>query len=125
MVNSSSSESPRPQVSLTVLVPVYNERFLVSTSLERLKTLEQSPDISKIQVIVVDDASTDGTGEVLRFLQSDLEGRENGKIFWVFLRHERNRGKGAAIQTALSRAMGDVTSFTMRISSTIRPTLSE
>jgi hypothetical protein len=54
MIEAPSSGSQQPQVSLTVLVPVYNERYLVSRSLERLKILEQSPVISEIQVIVVE-----------------------------------------------------------------------
>ena len=51
--------------SLSVLVPVYNEQFLVATSLDRLRVLESSPALSRIEVIVVDDKSTDDTPEVL------------------------------------------------------------
>src|SRR6478752_380496 len=56
----------RPMTSLSVLVPVYNEEHLVSRSLSRLEVLETSPDLERIQVIVVDDCSTDRTPERLR-----------------------------------------------------------
>jgi glycosyltransferase involved in cell wall biosynthesis len=42
-------------LSLSVLVPVYNEQHLVETSLARLETLTESPLLSRLQVIVVDD----------------------------------------------------------------------
>jgi glycosyltransferase involved in cell wall biosynthesis/phospholipid N-methyltransferase len=108
-------------LSLSVLVPVYNEEHLVATSLSRLEILETSPLLSRVQVIVVDDCSRDGTAEVLnRFISTKglaargdgaprTVGRPGSRIEWTFLRHERNCGKGRAIQTALAHANGDVT----------------
>lgn len=107
--------------SLSVLVPVYNEQHLVSTSLGRLEILEGSPHLERVQVVVVDDCSRDATGEVLRAfaaargvqwlengpIENGVElcghGRQ-GKFQWVFLRHVMNGGKGRAIRTALAEA---------------------
>ena len=118
--------------SLTVLVPVFDEQYLVTASLERLRVLEQSPLLDRLQVIVLDDASRDRTAEVLAAYAAGLgitlapapphaprapgpipvvergAGRA-GKIDWLFLRHLRNGGKGAAIRTALARADGEIT----------------
>ena len=94
--------------SLSILVPVYNEQHLVTASLERLRVLEQSPDLERIQVIVVDDCSRDRTPEVLRAFEADVRGRPGSRIEWVFLRHVRNLGKGAAVRTALSHANCEV-----------------
>jgi glycosyltransferase involved in cell wall biosynthesis len=52
--------------SLSVIVPVYNEEHLVASSLERLHVLATSPVLARVQVIVVDDGSTDRTGDALR-----------------------------------------------------------
>src|SRR4051794_38496400 len=93
--------------SLSVLVPVYNERFLVASSLERLKILATSPDLERIEVIVVDDASKDDTPQVLEEFQQRLG--PDPKMTWLFLRHERNGGKGQAIRTALERATCEIT----------------
>jgi glycosyltransferase involved in cell wall biosynthesis len=120
--------------SLTVLVPVYNEQHLVATSLARLEVLEASPLLERIQVIVVDDSSKDRSPEVLaafaaqrgvalappslpapRAASGELppvaeRGRgRKGKIDWLFLRHARNGGKGAAIRTGLARADAAIT----------------
>jgi glycosyltransferase involved in cell wall biosynthesis len=93
--------------SLSVLVPVYNEQHLVATSLERLKVLETSAHLDRVEVIVVDDCSKDDTPAILeRFRQSLAPG---GKLSWIFLRHEKNGGKGKAIQTALDRATCELT----------------
>ncbi len=89
--------------SLSVLVPVYDEEHLVAASLERLEVLARSPRLSRVQVVVVDDCSSDGTAEVLRRFQAERAGR-GGKMEWLFLRHARNGGKGKAVRTALAHA---------------------
>jgi glycosyltransferase involved in cell wall biosynthesis len=86
--------------SLSVLVPVYNERHLVEAALKRLLALKHEL-INSLQPIVVDDCSDDGTWDVLRRLA-----REDERL--IVMRHDQNRGKGAAIRTALARATGDI-----------------
>ena len=92
--------------SLSVLVPVYNEEYLVAESLGRLEVLGDSPHLSRVEVIVVDDRSTDGTPGVLAAFAAS---RASSRLTWRFLRHERNGGKGAAIRTALAEATGELT----------------
>ena len=53
-----------PSTTLSILVPVYNEQYLVCPSLERLKILAESPLLDRIEIIVVDDGSTDDTGAI-------------------------------------------------------------
>jgi len=86
--------------SLSVLVPVYNERYLVETSLRRLLALKDNI-IHRMEVIAVDDCSTDGSWEILQRIAA-----EDDRV--VLLRHERNMGKGAALRTALERATGEI-----------------
>ena len=95
------------RTSLSVLVPVYNEQHLVATSLARLEILAASPSIERVEVIVVDDCSTDGTADVLRRFAAEREATP-GPIAWRFLRHEKNGGKGKAIQTALAHATCEI-----------------
>jgi glycosyltransferase involved in cell wall biosynthesis len=95
-------------ISLSILVPVYNEQHLVTTSLDRLHTLESSPDIGRIQVIVIDDCSTDGTPQILSAYAARMRSARGSRIEWYFERHARNGGKGAAIRTALAHADCDV-----------------
>ena len=92
---------PRTPIDLatarvSVLVPVYNERDTVETIVD----LIQSSPIQK-EIICVDDASTDGTKEILESLLAA------GKIDTLF-RQPVNCGKGAAIRRALSLSTGDI-----------------
>jgi glycosyltransferase involved in cell wall biosynthesis len=81
--------------TLSVLIPVYNEK---DTVLELLRRVEAVTLPVEKQLVVVDDASTDGTREILRSL---APGRAKVVL------HERNRGKGAAVRSALEHATGD------------------
>lgn len=80
-------------MKLSVLIPVYNEEHTVEEVLRRVDAV----DLEK-EIIVVDDCSTDKTPQILSKLQ-----REN----LVVITHDHNRGKGAAIRTALAAASGD------------------
>jgi glycosyltransferase involved in cell wall biosynthesis len=97
-----ATESAGRGVHLSVVVPVYNERYLAAKSIARLLTLE-SPLVERLDVIVVDDGSTDGTRAILRDLAAQYRDRID------YIEHDRNRGKGAAVRTGISRARGDVT----------------
>ena len=80
---------------MSVLVPVYNEHATLETLLHSVLAVP----VDK-EVLVVDDGSRDGTREVLRELATRLPIR-------AFF-HEKNRGKGAAIRTALAEARGEI-----------------
>jgi glycosyltransferase involved in cell wall biosynthesis len=99
------------QTSLSVLVPVFNEQHLVRESLQRLRLLEQSEHLERVEVIVVDDCSTDDSRQIVeRFLAELPATQGRGPEFsWILLKHDRNRGKGQAVQTALARATCDIT----------------
>ncbi|HJX37415.1 MAG TPA: glycosyltransferase family 2 protein [Anaerolineae bacterium] len=80
-------------MKLSVLIPVYNEEATLAEVVRRVAEVGL-----EMEIIVVDDCSTDGTPEVLSSLKQ--EGL-------VVLTHDVNRGKGAAIRTALAAASGD------------------
>jgi glycosyltransferase involved in cell wall biosynthesis len=79
---------------LTIVVPVYNEEHTIRQVLEALIAQSIPGDF---EIIVVDDGSTDRTKELL---QASWHSRH------VNVRHETNRGKGAAVRTGISRASG-------------------
>jgi len=99
----------KTSTTLSILVPVYNEQYLVIPSLERLIFLADSPLLDHIEVIVVDDGSTDQTSAVLREFELSMTPAPIPKLEWLFLHHEVNQGKAAAIQTALIRATAELT----------------
>ena len=85
---------------LSVLIPVYNEAATITQIVEQVIAVALEG-VTK-QIVIVDDGSTDGTRQIL----DDLAGRWPDLITVAL--HEENRGKGAAIQTALAHATGDV-----------------
>jgi glycosyltransferase involved in cell wall biosynthesis len=99
----------KTSATLSILVPVYNEQYLVRASLERLKLLADSPLLEHIEVIVVDDGSTDRTNAILRDFESTVAAHPGRKLNWIFVYHEANQGKAAAIRTALQRASAELT----------------
>ena len=83
-------------MKISVLIPVYNEK---KTLLDVLELVDRV-DFEK-EIIVVDDCSTDGTKELLE--KHFDGGKGNVRTFY----HDVNRGKGAAIRTAISKASGE------------------
>ncbi|HEV2664076.1 MAG TPA: glycosyltransferase family 2 protein [Blastocatellia bacterium] len=83
---------------LSILMPVYNEANTIHEIIKRIEAADLG-DVRK-ELIIVDDASKDGTREAL----DDL--RKNGLLKVYF--HAQNMGKGAALRTALTYATGDI-----------------
>ncbi len=83
-------------MKLSILIPVYNEIKTIEKIIQKVKEQE----IRKIQIIVVDDGSTDGTRE---FLKKSLFKKVDKIIY-----HKKNKGKGAAIRSAQKKVIGDI-----------------
>ncbi|NJO40169.1 MAG: glycosyltransferase family 2 protein [Cyanobacteria bacterium CRU_2_1] len=83
-------------MKLSVVIPCFNELGTIGQVIQAVKA---SP-VKELEIIVVDDCSTDGTRELLR---STLEIEVEQVIY-----HSRNRGKGAALRSGFSAATGDV-----------------
>ena len=90
----SESKISRDQFLLSVVIPVYNETGTISEVLDRVTFAP-----FRKEIIVVDDGSTDGTRQI-------LEDTKNKAIKICY--HDRNYGKGRALQTGFSAATGDV-----------------
>jgi glycosyltransferase involved in cell wall biosynthesis len=82
-------------LSLSIIIPCYNERATVTEIVQRVRAC--APDA---EIVVVDDGSTDGSRDALR----ELEGQPNLRILY----HDRNRGKGAAVRAGIAAAAGEV-----------------
>jgi glycosyltransferase involved in cell wall biosynthesis len=98
------SQTTKMNPQLTVIIPLYNEVLTIAKLLNRVCSTPFST-----QIIVVDDGSTDGsTQQVQRFI-SRWQSSSLERSTITFLRHSTNRGKGAAIKTAIPHATGTVT----------------
>ena len=86
-------------MKLSILMPVYNERTVVERCIS-LVLAAPLPEEMERELIIVDDRSTDGTFDILQRLAAS---HPEIRLF----RHEVNRGKGAAVRTAIQNATGD------------------
>jgi len=84
-------------IPLSVIMPVYNEKTTIKEILRQVRSVDLG-EIDK-EIIVVDDCSSDVTGDILR-----LEADSSIKVF----HHEKNQGKGAAVRTGLGKATGEL-----------------
>lgn len=88
----------RPFRKISVLVPVFNEVRFIRALLDKLEAVDFCG--LEREIIIVDDGSTDGTLAILR----ELEATGRYKVVY----HQSNRGKGAALRTAIEHATGDL-----------------
>ena len=82
--------------TLSIVIPCYNEKDSIHTIVEKVLAAP----IENKEIIVVDDKSTDGTGEILD--------REIAPLVSKVIHHEVNQGKGGALRTGFQHATGDV-----------------
>lgn len=84
---------------LSIIIPAFNEEETIVTILHRVAN-SQLPEEFEKEIIVINDCSSDRTEELVeQFIQQAHD--------VVYVKHERNRGKGAAIRTGIEKATGD------------------
>jgi dolichol-phosphate mannosyltransferase len=88
-------------MKLSIIIPAHNEEATISQVLEKVAYINIAP--WEKEIIVVNDGSTDNTKHILETLSPERDGRHK----MVIVHHEKNLGKGAAIQTGLKQASGD------------------
>lgn len=88
---------------LSIIIPVFNEERSIGMVLSKIKAV-QLPGMFEKEIIVVDDCSTDYTASVIKGF---------GKLFsdaeLKYIRHDKNRGKGASLHSGIKEATGDFT----------------
>ena len=89
-----------PASLLSILIPLFNEEEYIAPLLNRA-LVAPLPEGLEREIIVVDDGSTDGSDHIVE----DFAAHHQGVV--RLIRHGRNRGKGAAIRTAVAEARGE------------------
>ena len=85
---------------LTIIIPMYNESGVITTTLERLRAIEMPGFVTQVEVIVVDDCSTDVTAGLAEKISLSFPGTK-------VIRLPVNAGKGAAVAAGARVANGD------------------
>ena len=90
------------KATLSVIIPCFNEEKTVAETLRAVERARLPQGWSK-EILIVDDGSSDSTTHILR----KIERTQSSADRMIFIRKEKNEGKGSAVKTGLSRASGD------------------
>ena len=90
----------KDKFKLSIIIPCYNEKQTINIILKKVIQSLQNYNFLNYEILIIDDHSKDGTDKILK----DLSQEEKINVYF----HERNLGKGAAIQTALQYVTGDL-----------------
>jgi glycosyltransferase involved in cell wall biosynthesis len=86
---------------LSIVIPAFNEARTIHYILDKIQEVQLINNLEK-EVIIVDDCSSDNTPEIIRIYQQN-----NPSLLISFIRHEINKGKGAALRTGIIGATGN------------------
>lgn len=86
---------------LSIIIPAYNEAATIHLILDRIKAVVLVHGIQK-ELIIVNDCSTDGTEQAIQAYS-----RQNPELNICYVKHEVNKGKGAALHTGIAKASGE------------------
>ncbi len=87
-------------MNLSIIIPVYNEADIITRTLDRLKETSMPPFVEKMEMIIVDDCSSDGSAQL-------AETYKSGNPEIALIRLPVNSGKGAAVAAGVRAAAGD------------------
>jgi glycosyltransferase involved in cell wall biosynthesis len=88
-------------MKLSVIIPAFNEAATIESMLDKVVEVQLTNDLDK-ELIIINDASTDNTAEVILAYQAKHPG-----LNIQYVVHEKNKGKGAALHTGINKATGD------------------
>ena len=95
LARSAPNVGPRYRMKLSIVIPCYNERKTIRTIVDAVRAAP----VAEMEIIIVDDCSSDGTRDILRNEITPLVAR--------VIYHDTNQGKGAALRTGFAAATGD------------------
>jgi glycosyltransferase involved in cell wall biosynthesis len=84
-------------MNLSIIIPLYNEEALIVSVLEELNKVKYPDFIQQVEIVVVDDASKDGSADTVAAYITD-------KPHITLVRHPKNQGKGAAVKTGVKHS---------------------
>ena len=87
---------------LSIIIPVYNEERTILQVLNKLVTIKLIQSVER-ELVIVNDNSTDESEKIILNFKKD-----NPKTEIQYFKHEKNKGKGAALNTAFSKVTGDI-----------------
>lgn len=88
-------------MTLDIIIPVFNESEVVTTTLSRIQEVVFPSFITHVNIVIVNDCSTDGSGEVI---EKYILGKTNMHLYTL----PKNSGKGAAVRYGISKSDGDL-----------------
>ncbi|MDD5562291.1 MAG: glycosyltransferase family 2 protein [Thermoanaerobaculaceae bacterium] len=91
---------------VSIVVPAYNEEATITEVLDRVATAPYPGEVSEVEIVAVDDCSRDATAA--RLAAYRVPAAATRPCRFSCLRHEVNRGKGAALRTGFAQASGEV-----------------
>lgn len=86
----------------SIIIPCYNEKHAIRETIECIWTVVRTSDIKNVEIIAVNDGSTDGSEHVLNSLAAESQAGE-----LLVIHHNRNQGYGAALKTGIRRSQSD------------------
>jgi dolichyl-phosphate beta-glucosyltransferase len=104
------TEAPPNARLVSFIVPAFDEERRLGASLDRLIVYLAAQDY-KSEIIIVDDGSSDATASIAERARERAEDTVPERVTLRILKHERNRGKGAAVRTGMLAAQGDIAMY--------------
>ena len=86
----------------SIIIPCYNEKHAIRETIECIWTVVRKSDIKNVEIIAVNDGSTDGSEHVLNSLAAESQAGE-----LLVIHHNRNQGYGAALKNGIRRSQSD------------------
>lgn len=86
----------------SIIIPCYNEKNAIRDTIENIRSVIKKSGLKNVEIITVNDGSTDGSEHVLNALASE---EQNGSF--LVIHHKRNQGYGAALKTGIRRSQSD------------------